>query len=287
MKSRFAISIAAAAVAFAAVSTIPVHAQRGGGQPADAAKSDAPARPTPRTADNHPDLSGVWVGGTEFKPAEPGKSVQILFPVRVGPESNKIFDEMDKAAQERQAAETNKPPYKPELLAKVADLSQRRQFFDGSFYCKPTGVPRVGLPSQIIQTKDQVVFLYQGRNTFRVIPIDGRPHRTDQDSSYMGDSVGHWEGDTLVVDVNNLTDESWLGADGWMHSDATHIVEKYRRDGDTLSWSATVDDPKVFTKPWDMTPRSVKLNGNPKALLEEDPPCFEQDGPHIVTNDHH
>jgi hypothetical protein len=148
-------------------------------------------------------------------------------------------------------------------------------------------VPRVGLPSQIVQTKDMVVFLYEARTTYRVIPIDGRPHRTDQDPSYMGDSVGRWDGDTLVVDVNNLTDDSWLGADGWIHSDATHIVERYTRNGDVLSWTATVEDPKVFTKPWVMTPQSVRLNPDPKAMLEEEPPCVEQDGPHIVTDDHH
>ena len=78
-----------------------------------------------------------------------------------------------------------------------------------------------------------------------------------------------------------------MGADGWFHSNKMHVVERLTRKGDTLTWSATVDDPVVFTKPWEMTPRTLRLNANPKALLEEDPPCLEQDGPHIVTDDHH
>jgi hypothetical protein len=269
----------------------PVHAgaQRRGGPP-DSRLAEASAKPTPRASDGHPDLSGVWGGGfADDEAAKPkdGDSVRVLFPVRADPNSKKIFDEMDRAAKERQAAEPNKPPYKPELAAKVQEFSNRRQFFDPSFFCKPNGVPRMGAPSQIVQTPGQVVLLYAARNTFRVIPTDGRPHRTDQDSSYMGDSVGHWDGDTLVVDVTTFTDESWLGADGWFHSDAMHVVERYRRNGNTLTWAATVEDPNVFTKPWNMTPRTVTLNPDPKALLEEDPPCSERDASHIVTDDHH
>ena len=257
-----------AAAALAASSLIPVHAtaQRRAAPPT-APKAETPATPTPRSADGPPDLNGIWGGGLGdgggSKPTEPGTSVQVLFPVRANPDSKRIFDEMDRAAKERQAAEPNKPPYKSELLAKVQELSNRRQFFDPSFYCKPNGVPRMGAPSQIVQTPGQVVLLYAARNTFRVIPTDGRPHRTDQDPSFMGDSVGRWEGDMLVVDVANFTDESWVGGDGWFHSDAMHVVERYRRNGDALTWSATVEDPGVFTMPWEMTPRTIKLNSNP------------------------
>ena len=289
MTKQFA-SCVAAAIAMTLVAAAPAFAQRGRGAGAPGAAPDAArARPTPRTADGHPDLSGVWGGGGDGgrTTLAPGQSVRILFPVRVGPDDKRIFDEMDKAAKERQAAEPNKPPYKPELMARVQMLSDKRQFDDPSFYCKPLGVPRMGAPSQIIQTPGLVALLYEGRNTFRVIPTDGRPHRADADETWMGDAVGHWEGDTLVVDVNHLIDESWLGPDGWFHSGAMHVVERLARQGDVLTWSATVQDPQVFTKPWEITPRTLRLNSNPKALLEEDPPCVEQDGPHIVTDDHH
>jgi hypothetical protein len=267
----------------------PVLAQRGraGGAGADA-NAAAAAKPTPRAADGHPDLTGVWGGAAEaVKALAPGESTRILFPVRTGPDDKRIFDEMDRAAKERQAAEPNKPPYKSELMEKVQSLSDKRQFNDPSFYCKPLGVPRMGPPSQIVQTAGLIVLLYQGRNTFRTIPTDGRPHNADADWTWNGDSVGRWDGETFVIDTTKLVEDSWLGADGWFHSNKMHVVERLTRKGDTLTWSATVEDPSVFTKPWEMTPRTVRLNPNPKALLEEDPPCLEQDGPHIVTDDHH
>jgi len=267
----------------------PVFAQRGrvGGAGADA-NAAAAAKPTPHAADGHPDLTGVWGGATEtVKALAPGESTRILFPVRTGPDDKRIFDEMDRAAKERQAAEPNKPPYKPELLEKVQLLSDKRQFNDPSFYCKPLGVPRMGPPSQIVQTPGLVVLLYQGRNTFRAIPTDGRPHNPDADWTWNGDSVGRWDGETFVIDTTKLVEDSWVGADGWFHSNKMHVVERLSRKGDTLTWNATVEDPAVFTKPWEMTPRTLRLNPNPKALLEEDPPCLEQDGPHIVTDDHH
>ena len=253
-----------------------------------AALCASPALAQRRTADGHPDLSGVWAGREEaVKALAPGQSTRILFPVRTNPDDKRIFDEMDRAAKERQAAEPNKPPYKPELAGKVQLLSDKRQFNDPAFYCKPLGVPRLGPPSQIVQTPGLVVLLYQGRNTFRTIPTDGRAHNADADWTWNGDSVGRWEDDTLVIDTAKLVEDSWLGADGWFHSNKMHVVERLSRKGDALTWAATVEDPVVFTKAWDMTPRNLKLNPNPKALLEEDPPCLEQDGPHIVTDDHH
>ena len=273
----------------ALVIAAPALAQRGRGAGAGADASAAAAgKPTPRAADGHPDLNGVWAGSAEgVKALAPGESARILFPVRTNPDDKRIFDEMDRAAKERQAAEPNKPPYKPELASKVQLLSDKRQFNDPSFYCKPLGVPRMGPPSQVVQTPGLVVLLYQGRNTFRAIPTDGRAHNEDADWTWMGDSVGRWDGDTLVIDTTKLIEDSWLGADGWFHGPKVHVVERLGRRGDTLTWSATVDDPGVFTKPWEMTPRTMRLNANPKALLEEDPPCLEQDGPHIVTDDHH
>ena len=90
-------------------------------------------------------------------------------------------------------------------------------------------------------------------HSFKIIPTDGRPHRDDVAPSYRGDSVGHWEGDTLVVDTTNFTDANWMHAEGLVsfHSDALHIVERYRRvDANTIEVEATVEDPKVLTGPW-------------------------------------
>jgi hypothetical protein len=136
-----------------------------------------------------------------------------------------------------------------------------------------------------------VIFLYEGGessiNTFRVIPTDDRAHDPDADPSYLGDSVGRWEGDTFVVDAVNFTDRTWLAQDGKFHIDAMHVTERLTRTGNTLKYEVTVDDPKVFTRPWIMNSRTLKLNTDPKAFLEENPPCVESDAQHLVTNEHH
>lgn len=265
----------------------------GAGQTAPAAKPApaAAATPTPRTQDGHPDLNGVWGSGNTAasNSIQQGNTLVVLFQLEDADpfEGKDLFKKLDERGVARKAAAPNKPPYKPELLAKVKDYSDRQTRLDPAFYCKPEGVPRMGAPNQIVQTPGQVVLLYQGRNTFRVIPTDGRPHRDDVDASWMGDSVGRWEGDTLVVDVTQFTDESWLDADGWFHSDKMHVVEKFQRTGNTLVYSATVEDPEVLTGPWVLRPRTLKLLTDRADALMESPPCSEKDGPHLMTNEHH
>jgi hypothetical protein len=241
-----------------------------------------------RTADGHVDLSGIW-GVAPLPPAvKAGESVRWLLPIRgVNPEGGDVFKGLDRQAVEGRAAAPNKPEYRPELLVKVRDLSDKQGILDPAFYCKPQGVPRMGPPSQIVQTPGQVVFLYGASNLFRVIPTDGRPHRADADPSYMGDSIGRYEGDTLIVDVTNFNDDTWLGSDGYYHSEKMHVVERFTRAGDVVTYTATVEDPEVLAKPWTTSPRELKLSTSPSDALLEAPPCVEHDAPHIVTLDHH
>src|ERR1700730_9779544 len=99
-------------------------------------------------------------------------------------------------------------------------------------------------------------------HSFRLIPTDGRKHREDVPPSFRGDSVGRWDGDVLVVDATNFTDSNWMGAEGNVsfHSDALHIVERYRRvDANSLEIEATVEDPKVLTKPWIVPKQTLQL----------------------------
>jgi len=259
---------------------------------APAAPAPPTAVPTPRSGDGHPDLSGIWGGGGGQGPSntvQKGNTQIVVFQLDGADpfEGKDLFAALDRRGSERKAAAPNKPPYKPELAAKLKENSDLQARRDPAFYCKPEGVPRMGAPSQIVQTPGQVVFLYEGRNVFRVIPTDGRPHRDDVDPSWMGDSVGRWDGDTLVVDVNQFTDESWLGADGWFHTDAMRVVERFRREGNTLVYSATVEDPNVFTGPWAITPRTLRLQTDPSAQLMESPPCLERSSQNMVTDDHH
>jgi hypothetical protein len=120
----------------------------------------------------------------------------------------------------------------------------------------------VGAVGQIVQTPKVVVMLSETYHGYKLIPIDGRSHRDDAPPSYRGDSVGHWEGDTLVVDTNNFSDVAWMFAEGRtsFHSDELHIVERYRRvDAKTLEIEATVTDPKVLTGPWTVPKQTLVL----------------------------
>jgi hypothetical protein len=252
-------------------------------------KKPAQGSVMPRTADGHPDLTGIWVGGNRSPVASKNDgSIQVYLRVPgLDPDSPSVFKGLDKITVDGRAAAPNKPEYKPELQAKVKELSDLQSKLDPAFFCRPPGVPRIGPPNQILHLAETVVFLYESQNTFRVIPTDGRPHRADVDPSSLGDSVGHWEGDALVVDVTALTEDTWLASDGYFHSPHMRVVERLQRAGDTLRYTATVDDPEVLARPWVMNPRNLKLSRDPQDMLAESPPCVEKDAPHMTSTEHH
>jgi hypothetical protein len=103
---------------------------------------------------------------------------------------------------------------------------------------------------EMIQTPDYIVFLFE-RVQWRIVPLDGRPHLPESMRLWEGDSVGHWEGDTLVIDTTNMNGKTWLGEGGEVISYAAHVVERFTPVGaDTLNYEATVTDPVVYTRPW-------------------------------------
>ncbi len=104
--------------------------------------------------------------------------------------------------------------------------------------------------------------------------------------TYWGDSVAHWEGNTLVVDDTDFNDKTWLGSDGWYHTENMDVVERFTREGNVLHYQATVEDPDVFTRPWVENPRTVLLNHDPNNYVFEDLPCMDFDHNHIVNHDH-
>jgi hypothetical protein len=120
--------------------------------------------------------------------------------------------------------------------------------------CLPPGVPRIMLipfPMQVIQIPGEVVMLFEYDHYIRHIYLDRREHPKELDLTWMGDSIGSWGGDTLVVDTNGLNDKTWLDQVGHPHSDALHVVERIRRiDHDTLQDDLTIDDPKAYKKSW-------------------------------------
>jgi len=276
-----------AAPQYGAAPAAPQGGRAGGAAPQNA--------PTPRTADGHPDLSGVWGGGGGGgggdKPDEKG-NLRVVFQQRPCSQHQRDLGNCEQAVNfERDSGVDQRmdpiPMYKPEFWERVQYLDREGIKEDPTFHCKPAGVPRMGPPAKIVQTPTEVVFLYAQGNIFRVIPIDGRPHDPikSQDTTWYGDAVGKWEGDTLVIDIVGFNDESWIGWPGWFHSNNMHVIEKYTRTGNTLRWEATVEDPDVLLEPFHVAPRTVRLNPNPKATLQEDLPCEERDSQHIVTHE--
>jgi hypothetical protein len=165
--------------------------------------------------------------------------------------------------------------YKPEFWDKVQQLDMWTNKYDPVMTCQPLGVPREGPPRRIIQTDKDVVFIYTGGDAgggygeYRIIPTDGRKHSKNPDFeyTYLGDTVGRWDGDTLVLDSVGFTDATWLGRGGLFHSGEMHVVERFTRQGDALLYDVTVEDPEVLTGPWVLPTRTVPRNMNPDAGL--------------------
>src|SRR6478672_11684841 len=174
---------------------------------------------------SHPDLSGTWLFSIDLPPASLKKSVNGKIEVkRIDASGRRPATAPVAGALPFTAA----PSYKPEFQAKVKDLFDHESKVDPVFYCGKPGIPRIGSPRKIVQMPGEMVFLYEdiSGDPYRIIPTDGRAHRTNANPSYYGDSVGHWEGATLVVDVTNFLESGWFGEDGYFHTDAMHVTER-------------------------------------------------------------
>jgi hypothetical protein len=259
-------------------------------EPPPDAIAAAKKAPTPHLADGHPDLTGFWApAGWGYAVSGGGKlsaDGKTYYTQRREEAPNQT---REKTVELKKRVEgTNLPPYKPEFVAKVKDLADRQSKTDPAFYCAPKGFPRVGPPTEIVQVPKTLVFLYDTvnsseQNAFRVVSTDGRGHDPTLNPSYYGDSIGHWEGNTMVVDVTNLVDDTWLSQNGTIHSDAMHITEKLTREGNVIDWQLTIEDPKMFTKPWVFSRHLIHGLAGGHAL--EEAPCVEHDGNHLVNND--
>ncbi|MEP6960511.1 MAG: hypothetical protein ABI995_00425 [Acidobacteriota bacterium] len=204
--------------------------------------------PVPRMPDGKASFTGVWqpnstVSGT-WEEANRGTGL--------GGTAQDPSAPVAPSSTDRQTGEG--APYQEWAAAKVLEAYRRRGIDDPTAQCLPPGIPRaysVGLfPVEIAHLPDRLVILYEYMNVFRVIPLNV-PHPDDLEPSYMGDSVGHWEDDTLVVDVTSFNDKTWLIGAGTFHSEKLHITERYRRvSKDRIDYEAVMEDPEVFTKPW-------------------------------------
>jgi hypothetical protein len=196
----------------------------------------APRPSVPRTADGKPNFDGIWqaysTAADDLEDHVAGYDLLAGRSVVVGGEI----------------------PYQSWAAAKKAENFRTRQKADPLGQCYIPGVPRVmylDFPFQIFQTPQAVAMAFEWSLDYRLIYTDGSSHPDADTTAWMGDSRGRWDGDTLVVDVANNNDKTWFDLAGDFHSDALHVLERYHMtDPDTIQYEATVEDSKVFTKPW-------------------------------------
>lgn len=251
---------------------------------AEAARPGAAASAQlPRLPDGRPDFNGSWDNGSgyDFIRPQTGEDGSICIsgcaPTPAAASSG---------GQPAPRMAPDRPKYRPEHVARVKELEERQVEFDPVLRCKSPGLPRIGPPDKIVQRSREVVFLYDdvSGSFWRIIPTDGRPHRDDVDESYLGNAVGRWEGDALVIETIGFNDDTWLTDDGAFHTRNLRVVERLTRDGNTMQWQATAHDPEVLAEPWVLRPRKMTLMS---AELQEPVPCVEQDLKHVVDGTHH
>jgi hypothetical protein len=240
-------------VILVALVTAALWAAPAAGQEASASKG---AWTPPKMADGTPDFQGDWEfshypDGT-FRPASPAASIEAYTPTPFrngGP--SLITDPAN-----------GRIPYQPPALAKkrsFTDLSDHAPLagIDPNAFCSPQGVPRSAyMPGgiQILQEPNAVTIISEFGHNYRYIPTDGRPHAAKNLSLWQGDSRGHWEGNTLVIDVTNLNGKPWMDSVGNFTSDSLHVTERFTLlDANSLLYEATVEDPTLYARPWKMT----------------------------------
>ena len=226
-----------------------------------------------KTPDGQPDIQGMWLPGggrpMERPAAERGTAVSAPGTQPAGsggapPRKPMVVDPADGII-----------PLQPWAAVKRQEImahQEKLENLDPRVRCLPSGVPRINLPVgyntyQFLPIPGYVVLLYAWNHIARVIPLDGRPHVAPDVRLFMGDSRGRWEGNTLIVDVTNFTNKTWAvghgdpgdnpdaqtlnTGHGVFNSDALHVVERFTLiDANTISYQATIEDPKVFTRPW-------------------------------------
>src|SRR6516162_1085064 len=247
----------AAVAALAAASAASIALDLG----AFKAESEAQAIQVRRTGDGKTDFNGIWQAlntanwNLQDHPAGPGVVVEL--------------GALDAVPAGLGVVEGNDIPYLPEAAAKRKENFENRLTADPEVKCYLPGVPRatyMPYPFQIVQSSKYILMAYEYASASRIIYMDKAP--PNPADSWMGHSVGHWEGDTLVIDVTGFNDQTWFDRAGDFHSDALHVVERYTPRGpDALTYEVTIEDPKVFSHPWKMSmPLYRRLEKNAQLL---------------------
>jgi len=225
------------------------------------ASVNAQTKGIPRTPDGKPDLSGIWQAFGTANDNLLSHSATKDVPAGLG------------------VVEGDEIPYRPEALAKRQENFANRATRDTEANCHLPGVPRITympFPFQIVQMPDMTTILYEYVHALRYIYTNGTPHPRGPIEWWMGDSRGRWEGDTLVVDVVHFTPNTWFDRTGNFHSEALHVVERYTMmDADTINYEVTIEDQKVFTRPWKMRMLLYRRREPNVQLLDYDCYAFE------------
>ena len=215
----------------------------------------------PRTTEGRPDLSGIW---------------QVM--------NTAEWDIQDHQARPDAPAglgvvEGDQIPYQPWAAAKKKENFEKRATEDPLAKCYLPGVPRITyapLPFQIFQTRKQVTIFYQYAHAVRHIFANGSKHPDGHIDWWLGDSRAQWQGDTLVVDVTDFNDLTWFDRAGNFHSDELHVVERYTlADADHINYEVSVEDAKIFTRPWKMSMILYRHREKNFQLLEHECYGFE------------
>ncbi len=219
-----------------------------------AQESEGETYTPPRTSHGNPDLQGIWqVLNTAVWNIE-DHSAQLGVPAGQG------------------VVVGGEIPYQAWAAVQREENYQNRLTADPEANCKMVGVPRITYmpyPFQIVQTPAQIVILYEYVHSLRNIYMDSAHPEPPLEFPWMGDSRGHWEGDTLVVDSLYFTDQTWLDRSGNFHSEDLHVVEHFTRTGSDHMWyEVTIEDPNVFTDPWQMSMPLYRRQEDNARLLE-------------------
>jgi hypothetical protein len=256
------VRVTCAVHAIALLAAAPAAAQE------DAGRAKQEPGPIRRLPDGKPDISGFYQadgGGANYGLER--KERDFLTPASRGV----VIDPPD-----------GKLPYQPWARAERIDRdTPQRGYDDPTAHCFVAGVPRshyTPSPYQILQPPGYVVVLFE-RMSWRQIPLDGRPHLPDTIRLWQGDSVGRWEGDTLVVETKNLNGKTWLNEVGDVVSHAQTVVERFTPvNADRIMYRATVTDPIAYTRPWTI---EIPLNRQEDEILEVACKEDDQDLPHL------
>jgi hypothetical protein len=272
------------------VISVAVQAQ---GPPA--AQQNAAQAPTPRLANGKPDLTGSWQGAGGGLQGSGGDMFRRCTPFQSKNCMEWTNQSEDWVFMSATRLDQRQPLYKPEHWDKIIELDQWTNKYDPVMTCLPLGIPRQGPPSRIFQTENDITMIYRGGvdgaggyAEFRMIPLDGRPHdpRRAAQYTYMGYTVGRWEGDTLVLDSIGFSDETWLGRGGFFHSDQMRAIEKFTRTGNQMLYEVTIEDPVVLVQPWVMPPRTLRLAAG-GTIIPERGSCTETEHNEVSTQMRH